>query len=44
VLQRFDQLSHAEVARVLELPLGPVKTYIRRARDHLRRQLKPFMD
>jgi len=43
VLQRFDRLSHAEVARLLELPLGTVKTYIRRARDHLRKQLKPFM-
>jgi RNA polymerase sigma-70 factor (ECF subfamily) len=44
VLQRFDQFSHAELARLLELPLGTVKTHIRRARDHLRRQLRSFMD
>ncbi|HUW83709.1 MAG TPA: RNA polymerase sigma factor [Phycisphaerae bacterium] len=44
VMQRFDRFSHAQVSRLLELPLGTVKTHIRRARDHLRRELRPFMD
>ena len=32
----FEELSHAEVADLLELPLGTVKTYIHRARHELR--------
>ncbi|MEM7249984.1 MAG: sigma-70 family RNA polymerase sigma factor [Pseudomonadota bacterium] len=32
----FRGLSHAELARALEVPLGSIKTWIRRGMDHLR--------
>jgi RNA polymerase sigma-70 factor (ECF subfamily) len=43
VLQRFDGRSHPEVAELLEMPVGTVKSNVRRAREHLRRRLSRFI-
>lgn len=36
-----DQLTYAEVAEVLELPVGTVMSRLSRARDRVRKQLRP---
>jgi RNA polymerase sigma-70 factor (ECF subfamily) len=36
-----DQLTYAEVAEVLELPIGTVMSRLSRARDRVRKQLRP---
>jgi RNA polymerase sigma-70 factor (ECF subfamily) len=42
VLLRYQEdLSHAEIATVLEMPIGTVKTCLHRARQRLRKSLSP---
>jgi RNA polymerase sigma-70 factor (ECF subfamily) len=39
VLRHVEQLSYEEIAKILNLPIGTVKTHISRARQHLRKKL-----
>ena len=39
-LAYFDGLSHSQIARVLDLPLGTVKGRVRMAMQNLRRELQ----
>ena len=39
VLRDIEQLDYAQIAKILELPVGTVKSRISRARDSLRNQL-----
>lgn len=43
VLRFFEQLSYEEIADILELPLGTVKSRINRARKMLRESMKDFL-
>jgi len=38
-LSFFDDLSHSEIARRLEAPLGTIKSWVRRGMDRLKRCL-----
>jgi RNA polymerase sigma-70 factor (ECF subfamily) len=42
VLSYNEGLSHREIAELTELPLGTVKSHIRRGAEHLRRELSAY--
>ena len=44
LLRHIDGRSYEEIAEMLDLPLGTVKTYIHRARNELRILLEPTRD
>ncbi len=44
VLRDIDQMSYEEVAQVLEVPLGTVKSRVNRARAILKDQLRPKLE
>ena len=44
MLREFDQLTYAEIARLLELPINTVRSRLFRARMALRRLLSPSLE
>jgi len=44
ILRDVDQLSYEEVARILEVPLGTVKSRVNRARAILKDELRPKLE
>ena len=44
LLRHVEGRSYEEIAEVLDLPLGTVKTYIHRARNELREYLDPYRE
>lgn len=44
VLRDIDQLSYEEIAQILSVPLGTVKSRVNRARNMLKNMLKPNME
>ena len=42
LLRHVEDKSYEEIAEILSLPLGTVKTYIHRARAELQRELGPL--
>ena len=44
VLKEIDGLKYAEIARVLRLPVGTVRSRLHRARNEMRLRLKPLID
>ena len=44
ILRDIDEMPYEEVARVLSVPLGTVKSRVNRARSILREKLKPRME
>jgi RNA polymerase sigma-70 factor (ECF subfamily) len=44
LLRHVEGRSYEEIAEVLDLPLGTVKTYIHRARHELRAYLEPYRE
>jgi RNA polymerase sigma-70 factor (ECF subfamily) len=43
-LRHIEGLAYDEIAEILDLPLGTVKTYIHRARAELQTALAPLRD
>jgi RNA polymerase sigma-70 factor, ECF subfamily len=44
ILRDIDQLTYEEIAQILSVPLGTVKSRVNRARNLLRDQIKPRME
>jgi len=44
LLSRFEALSHEEIGRVMELSVQAVKSLLWRARENLRKTLRPILD
>jgi RNA polymerase sigma-70 factor (ECF subfamily) len=44
ILRHVEDRSYEEIAEILDLPLGTVKTYIHRARNELKEILAPFRE
>lgn len=44
VLRDVEEKSYEEIAKALELPLGTVKSKLFRARESLRKKLKPILE
>jgi RNA polymerase sigma-70 factor (ECF subfamily) len=44
VMREFDQMSYAEIAEVLQVPIGTVESRLHRARADLRSKLKGYAD
>ena len=44
LLRHVEGRSYEEIAEILDLPLGTVKTYIHRARNELREYLEPYRE
>lgn len=44
LLRHVDGRSYEEIAQIMDLPLGTVKTYIHRARNELREYLDPYRE
>lgn len=44
LLREYDGLSYDEIARILDCPIGTVRSRIFRARDAVERQLRPMLD
>lgn len=44
VLRDIDQMSYEEIAQILAVPLGTVKSRVNRARNMLKNMLKPNME
>ena len=44
VLKEIDGLKYEEIARVLRLPVGTVRSRLHRARNEMRLRLKPLID
>jgi RNA polymerase sigma-70 factor (ECF subfamily) len=44
MLSRFEALSHEEIGRVMELSVQAVKSLLWRARENLRKALRPLLD
>ncbi len=44
LLREYDGLSYDEIARILDCPIGTVRSRIFRARDAVERQLGPILD
>lgn len=43
-LRSFEQMTYREIARVMDVPVGTVKTLIHRGRARLARGLEPFLE
>jgi RNA polymerase sigma-70 factor (ECF subfamily) len=44
VMKEIDGLKYEEIAKVLDLPIGTVRSRLHRARQEMRRRLKPLID
>jgi RNA polymerase sigma-70 factor (ECF subfamily) len=44
LLNKFEEMSYAEIAAVMELSPEAVKSLLSRAREHLREVLQPYLD
>lgn len=43
-LRHMEDLDYGEIAKIMNLPLGTVKTYLHRGREQLREILKPHLE